>query len=317
MQGEPCWVGIDVSKAFLDVALSPKGRPWQLANDSRGIDQLRRELMRLEPMLVVLEATGGFEARAAEALRTAGLKVAVVNPRQVRDFARAMGRLAKTDRIDAETLALFAERVRPEPNQPTSESEQALDELLSRRRQLVEMLTQEKNRLGMARPGLRRGIEQHIRFLEKQLRQVEEHLDQVVEQDEKLSARDQLLQTVPGVGPVLSRTLLGELPELGRLSRKQIAALVGVAPLAQDSGTMRGKRMVWGGRSSVRTVLFMAAIVAARWNPVIRAFYERLRSAGKPAKVALVACMRKLLVILNAMVKAETAWNPKLLGASS
>lgn len=317
METEPCWAGIDVSKATLEVALTPKGSPWQIANNPKGIARLEQELLRLAPELVVLEATGGLEAPAAETLRAAGLRVAVVNPRQVRDFARAMGRLAKTDRIDAETLALFAERVRPEPKEQPSESERRMDALLSRRRQLLEMLTQEKNRLVSAPPSVRRGIEQHIRFLEKEIKKVEHDLDGVVEQDPALRSKDELLRSVPGVGPVLSRTLLGELPELGRLSRKQIAALVGVAPLPRDSGAMRGKRMVWGGRSPVRRVLFMAAVVAARWNPVIRMFYARLRSAGKPAKVALTACMRKLVVILNAMAKSATPWAAEMVPSTA
>ena len=312
MESSPCWAGIDVSKATLDVAVTPAGGSWHITNDPRGIPTLQRELVWLKPMLVVLEATGGFETPAADVLRAAGLSVAIVNPPQVRAFAKAMGRLAKTDRIDAESLALFAERVRPEPNQQPSQAERALDELLARRRQLVEMLTQEKNRLGTARPLVRGSIQQHIRVLEEELRRIERELDQLVSGEEELRAKEALLQSVPGVGPVVSRTLLGELPELGRLSRKLVAALVGVAPLARDSGSIRDKRMVWGGRNSVRAVLFMAAVVATRCDPVIRRFYGRLRSVGKPAKVALTACMRKVLVILHAMAKNATPWTVEM-----
>jgi transposase len=256
----------------------------------------------------VLEATGGFEHAVVAALAAAGLPVVVANPRQVRDFARATGQLAKTDAIDAQVLALFAERVRPEPRRLPDEAAQALDALLTRRRQLLDMLVAEKNRLGFARPVVRRGITQHIRWLERRLGDVDHELGQMIEHSPVWRATDDLLRSVPGVGPVLSRTLLGELPELGQLNRKQIAALVGVAPLARDSGTLRGKRVVWGGRAPIRTVLYMSTLAAARCNPVIRAFYLHLRAAGKPAKVALTACMRKLLVILNAMVRANTHW---------
>jgi transposase len=240
----------------------------------------------------------------------AGLPVVLANPRQVRDFARATGQLAKTDAIDAQVLALFAERVRPEPRPLPDEAAQALDALLTRRRQLLDMLVAEKNRLGFARPVVRRGITQHIRWLEGRLGDVDHELGQMIEHSPVWRATDDLLRSVPGVGPVLSRTLLGKLPELGQLTRTQIAALVGVAPLARDSGTLRGKRMVWGGRAPIRTVLYMSALAAVRCTPVIRVFYRRLRAAGKPAKVALTACMRKLLVILNAMVRSNTPWQP-------
>jgi transposase len=231
----------------------------------------------------------------------------VVNPRQVRDFGRACGELAKTDRIDAALLALFAARVQPEPRAPT-ETAQALDALLTRRRQLLEMLTAERNRLGFARGRVRRDIDQHIRWLQKRLKDVDRDLQAAVQASPVWRATEDLLRTVPGVGRVVSCTLLGELPELGQLTRKQIAARVGVAPHARDSGTLRGKRMVWGGRAQVRAVLHMGALVAAKFNPVIRAFYQRLRAAGKPARVALTACLRKLLVILNAMVRTGERW---------
>lgn len=257
----------------------------------------------------MLEATGGFEHVIVAAVASAGLPVVVANPRQVRDFGRAIGQLAKTDRIDAALLALFAERVRPEPRPLPDAAAQALEAVLTRRRQLLEMLTAERNRLGFARaPQIRRGIQQHIRWLERQLVDVDRDLAHAIQASPVWRATEDLLRSVPGIGPIVSRTLIGELPELGRLSRKQIAALVGVAPLARDSGTLRGKRLIWGGRAAVRAVLYMGALVATRHNPVIRAFYQKLRTAGKPAKVALTACMRKLLVILNAMVRTETPW---------
>jgi len=300
----PVLVGIDVAKASLDVAVRPSGERWQLANEAAALPTLLARLQPLAPTLVVLEATGGFEHAVAAALAAAGVPIVVANPRQVRDFARATGQLAKTDAIDAQTLALFAERVRPVPRPLPDAAAQALDAVLTRRRQLLEMLTAERNRLGLARPPVARRIRHHIRWLERELADVDRDLGRLIEQSPVWRAKDDLLQSVPGVGPVVSRTLLGELPELGRLTPKQIAALVGVAPLARDRGT----RCVWGGRAPVRAVLDMGALVATRWHPVIRLFYQRLRTAGKPKKVALVACMRKLLTILNAMVRSETYW---------
>ena len=232
----------------------------------------------------------------------------VANPRQVRDFARATGQLAKTDALDAGILALFAERVRPTPRPLPDAAAQLLDAVLTRRRQLLEMLTAEKNRLGFAPKPLHRGIQAHIRWLERQLDDVTKELAGLIEASPVWRAKDDLLQSVPGVGPIVSSTLLGELPELGTLSHKQIAALAGVAPLARDSGTWRGKRMVWGGRASVRTALFMAALCGRRWNPTLQVFYDRLKAAGKPTKVAVIACARKLLTILNAMVRDNSRW---------
>ena len=307
------FVGVDVAKATLDVAVRPAGERWSVANDEPGIQSLVARLLPLGPVLVVLEATGGFEHAAAAALGAARLGVVIANPRQVRAFARAIGQLAKTDAIDAQVLALFAERVQPTPRPLPDEAAQILDALLTRRRQLVEMLVAEKNRLSAARRPVRHGIRQHIRWLERQLGGVDHELEEAVQASPLWRAQDDLLQSVPGVGPVLSRTLLAELPELGRLSRKEIAALVGVAPLARDSGTWRGRRAVWGGRAPVRAVLYMATVAAARCNPVIRVFYWRLRAAGKPAKVALTACMRKLLTILNAMVRTQSPWRPRAL----
>jgi transposase len=317
MTAPACFVGIDVAKATLDVAVRPGGERWSAPNDEAGIGALVARLQPLAPALIVLEATGGFETATVAAVAAAGLAVVVTNPRQVRDFARATGQLAKTDVLDAQVLALFAERVRPEPRPLPDAAVHALDALLTRRRQLLEMLTAEKNRLGFAAAPVRRGITQHIRWLERRLRDVDSDLEQAIRGSPLWRAKEDLLRSVPGVGPVVSRTLLGELPELGTLTHKQIAALVGVAPRACDSGTLRGKRMVWGGRAPVRAALYMGALVAARRNPVIRAFYERLRAAGKPAKVALVACMRKLLTILNAILRTGTPWRPVGAGATS
>ena len=303
-----CCVGLDVAKAQLDVAVRPSGEQWSVANDEAGIAQLVARVRALHPFLIVAEATGGFERAAIAALAAAGLPVVVANPRQVRDFARATGQLAKTDQLDAGILALFGERVRPAPRPLPDAATQLLDALLTRRRQLLEMLVAEKNRLGFAPKPLHRGIRQHIRWLERQLADVTKDIAQQIEQSPVWRAADDLLQSVPGVGPIVSYTLLGELPELGTLTHKQIAVLVGVAPLARDSGTLRGKRMVWGGRASVRTALFMAALCGRRWNPALKVFYDRLRAAGKPTKVALIACARKLLTILNAMVRDQSRW---------
>ena len=304
----PAFVGIDVAKAELVIAIRPSGDRWTVANDEVGIRALLKHLHQHATALVVLEATGGYERAVVAALAAARLPVVVANPRQVRDFARATGQLAKTDQIDAETLALFAERVRPEPRALPDEAATALDALLTRRRQVLEMIVAERNRLEHALPAVRRGITQHIHWLERQLHDVDRDLDDAIKASPVWRAKEDLLRSVPGVGPVLSRTLIGALPELGALPRKQIAALVGVAPLARDSGVLRGKRLVWGGRAPVRAALFMAALVGTRCNPVIRAFYHRLRVAGKPKKVALTACMRKLLTILNAMVRTNTTW---------
>jgi transposase len=313
MSAPVCFVGIDVSKATLDVAVRPAGGAWSAGNDDAGIAALVARLRPLGPALIVLEATGGFETAVAVALAAAGLDVVIANPRQVRDFAKATGQLAKTDVLDAHVLALFAERVRPAPRPLPDEAARGLDALLTRRRQLLEMRTAEQNRLGFATAAaVRRDIAQHIRWLERRLRDVDGDLEQVIRLSPVWRAKEDLLRSVPGVGPVVSRTLLGELPELGTLTHRQIAALVGVAPRARDSGTLRGKRIVWGGRASVRAALYMAALVASRYNPVIRTFHARLRAAGKAPKVALVACMRKLLTILNAMVRSNSHWRMPL-----
>jgi transposase len=303
-------VGIDVSKDQLDAALVPAGESWQTANDEAGIARLVERLHALQPATVILEATGGFELPLVGALLAAGLPATVVNPRQVRDFARATGQLAKTDAIDARVLAHFGEAVRPELRPLPDEATRELAALVARRRQLIEMLTAEKNRLRLAARAVRRDIEQHIRWLERRLSDLDGDLAQQVRSSPRWRESDDLLQSVPGIGPVSSVTLLAQLPELGRLNRKEIAALVGVAPLNRDSGTLRGRRRVWGGRSHVRATLYMATLAATRCNPAIRSFYTRLLAAGKPKKLALTASMRKLLITLNAMLRNNVPWQP-------
>ncbi|MDH5640234.1 MAG: IS110 family transposase [Nitrospira sp.] len=300
-------VGIDVSKAQLDVALRPEGR-FAVSNDETGLTQLIEHLHRVAPVRVVLEATGGLEIPLVGALAAAGLPVVVVNPRQVRDFAKATGKLAKTDALDAQTLARFAEVIQPALRPLPDEHTQTLAALVTRRRQLVEMLIAEKNRLRQAPKPIRPNLQAHIAWLEQALQQADTDLAEAIRHSPVWRENEALLRSAPGVGPVLSTTLLATVPELGTLAHKQLSALVGVAPLNRDSGTLRGRRTVWGGRAQVRAVLYMGAIVAARFNPVIRAFYQRLRAAGKAKKVALTACMHKLLVILNAMLKHRTPW---------
>jgi transposase len=301
------FVGIDVSQARLDIAVRP-GAPFSIAHTESALATLVEQLRALSPTLIVLEATGGMEIPLTSALATAGLPVVVVNPRQVRDFAKASGRLAKTDALDAQVLAQFAEVMRPQPRPFPDAEARALAALLTRRRQLVEMLTAEKNRLLSASSPIRKRVRTHIVWLERELEHTNTDLAEAIRQSPVWREKDELLQSVPGVGPVVTSTLLASLPELGMLTNKQIAALVGVAPLNRDSGTLRGRRTVWGGRAQVRAVLYMGALVAARFNPVIRAFYQRLCRGGKAKKVALTACMRKLLVILNTMIKHRTPW---------
>ena len=304
------YVGIDVAKTNIDIAVRPGGRVWQASYDAAGIDELISQSVSLTPTTVLLEATGGLEAPLAAALAAAALPVAVVNPRQVRDFAKATGQLAKTDVLDAQVLAHFAEAVRP-PIRPLRDADtQELNTLTTRRSQLMTMLVAEKNRLGRATPAVRSSIEVHIAWLEQEFKDLDKGLRQTLRQSPVWHNKDELLRSVPGVGEQLSVSLLAYLPELGTLDRKQIAALVGVVPLNRDSGTMRGKRTVWGGRARVRAVLYMAALVASRFNPVIRTFYQRLLAAGKPKKLALTACMRKLLTMLNAIVKTGRHWDP-------
>lgn len=310
------YVGIDVAKAQLDVFIRPTGECLSLTNDELGIRQLLGQLAPSD--FVILEATGGLEVPVASALGIGGIPVAVVNPRQVRDFARATGRLAKTDRLDAEVLARFGEVVQPTPRRLADAQAQAFEALLTRRRQLVEMLTAEKNRRTSAPKVLYRSIDEHIRWLEKRLSGLDDELGTMIRDTPIWRERDELLRSVPGVGTVLSRTLLAHLPELGELNRKQIAALAGLAPFNRDSGSLRGSRCIWGGRAEVRRVLYMATVAGVRSNPSIRTFYLRLRASGKHAKPALTACMRKLLVILNAMLRSKTQWQiPELATSSS
>jgi len=309
MPEDKVYVGIDVAKASMDVAVHQSQQRWSFSNDDEGIGKAVCCLREVAPALIVMEATGGIELPIAAALAAAGLPVAVVNPRQVRDFARATGKLAKTDAIDAQVIAHFAAALKPTPHPLPGAQAQEFDALLTRRRQVVEMLTAEKNRLSSApSKAVREHIKAHIGWLERELANINSDLGRRVRQSPIWREKDALLRSVPGVGPVLSFTFLADLPELGALDRKQIAALVGVAPLNHDSGALRGKRAIWGGRATVRAVLYMSTLAATRYNPVIRAFYRRLCAAGKAKKVALTACMRKLLTILNAMVKHHTPW---------
>jgi transposase len=311
MQERGVNVGVDVSKDRLDVHVEPSGERWSCEQTPEAHEALADRLAELKPQRIVLEATGGLESAVVAVLGARGLPVVVVNPRQVRDFAKAMGRLAKTDPIDAEGLALFGERVQP-PLRPLPDAASAeLDALVSRRRQLVEMLTMEKNHLHSARsPQVRASIQTIIAALQAQLSDVDRDLRQAVQDSPLWRAKADLLRSVPGVGKVLSTTLVADLPELGTLGPKALAALVGVAPLNRDSGKQRGKRSIWGGRAPVRSALYMGALVATKHNPILRVFYARLRARGKPAKVALVACMRKLLAILNAMIRDNQPWRP-------
>jgi transposase len=309
----PCFVGIDVAKARLDVHVLPAGTAFAVPNDPAGIADLVARLTPLGCGSVVLEATGGLEAPAVAALAAAGLPVSAVNPRQARDFARACGRLAKTDAVDAHALALFADRLRPAARPLPDDQTQALQALLARRRQLLEMRVAEQNRLGTARgAAVRKDITAHIAWLTRRGDALDADLAAAIRASPAWRAKDDLLRGVPGVGPAVARTLLADLPELGALSGRQITALVGLAPVAHDSGTRRGKRHIAGGRAGVRSALYMAALSAARYNPPLRAFRDRLRAAGKAAKVVLVAVARKLLVTLNAMLRDGQPWNPEL-----
>jgi transposase len=306
----PRYVGIDVSKRRLEVCLMPDGEVFTVANDQPGIDSLLQRLEEVGPELVVLEASGRYErpAAAAIAASSAGIAIAVVNPRQARDFAKAIGRLAKTDRIDACVLARFAGAVDPPPSVLPDAEASALQAILARRRQIMEMIVAENNRLQMAPEALKKRIQAHICWLEKELARTAGGLDEAIEASTVFKENEALLRSVPGVGPVLARTLLAELPELGELTHKRLCALVGVAPFNRDSGQRCGKREVWGGRAPVRAALYMGALVATRYNPVLKEFYGRLLGAGKPKKVALVACMRKLLSILNAVMRDRVPW---------
>ncbi len=304
------FVGIDVSKDRLDVAVLPSGESWSISNEDEAIQSLVKRIRSLKPELIVLEATGKLELPLVGALAAKGLTVAVVNPRQVREFARASGILAKTDRIDAQVLARFGERMRPEVRPLKDKETRELTALMTRRRQLVAMLVAEKSRLAAAPQVVRKDIKTNIAWLEKKLGKMNDHLADKIKNSPVWYEKDALLQSAPGVGAVLSTSLLADLPELGTLNRRQIAALVGVAPFNRDSGAFRGRRSVWGGRGQLRSALYMATLAATRSNPMIRSFYQRLREGGKPHKVALTACMRKLLITLNAILKTQTPWHP-------
>ncbi len=305
-------IGIDVSKDRLDVAVRPSGESFSVANDDKGHEELRKRVRKLKPERVVLEATGGYEAKVAHVLAVAKAPVVIVNPRQVRQFAQALGRLAKTDRIDAEVLAQFGEALKPEVRPLPSEAERALEALVSRRRQLVDMRANEAKRKQLAPTSVHESIDDLIEFLTKQIDEIDDNIDRVIRESDMWRAADERNQSVPGVGRVLSSTLTALLPELGTLNRKQIAALVGVAPLNKDSGRQEGRRRTWGGRAPIRAVLYMATVVACRFNETLKAVHDRLVANGKPEKVALVACMRKLLTILNAMARDSKDWNPQL-----
>jgi transposase len=306
------WVGIDVAKDHLDVHVRPTGLAFRVANDEAGIADLVGRLQELRPTALVLEATGGYEIPVVAALAAAGLAPAVINPRQARRFAEGVGRLAKTDAIDAAVLAHFAQAVCPEPRPVADAEARALSDLLTRRRQLVQMRVSEQHRLPTASGAIRKNIQRHIDYLDRQIRKLEDDLAEAVQASPAWRARDELLQSVPGVGPQVSRTLLAELPELGSTSGRQMAALCGLAPFNRDSGRRRGPRSIYGGRSHVRAALYQAALVAMRWNVPLKGVYQGLLARGKAKKVALIAVARRLLVILNALVRNGSPWQEKL-----
>jgi transposase len=308
MNEQDLYVGIDVSQNRLDVAINPSELHWQVEYTPEGMDQLAKQLQELPPTLIVLEATGGIEIAVAAKLASVPLPVAVVNPRQVRDFARASGRLAKTDRLDAQTIAHYAQALKPEARFLPDEERRALAALVARRAQLTEMITAEQHRLSRAHSPVAQRIETHLRWLRQELADMNHEIEASIRQSPLWRHRDEILQSAKGAGPVFSATLIGGVPELGRLKGKEISSLIGVAPFNDDSGRKRGKRRVWGGRAQVRRALYMATLSAVRYNPVLRQFYQHLLSVGKLKKVALTACMRKFLVILNAMVRDDVMW---------
>ncbi len=310
--GKGGFIGIDVAKNSMEVALHEAKDHWEYANDELGLAKLVAKMKRLAPSLIVLEATGGYEVTVAAELQSRGFPVAVVNPRQIRDFARSVGILAKTDILDAKVIARYAATIQPPSRSLPDGQTQQLGTIITRRRQVIAMLTAEKNRLPQASPVVRVRIQKHIAFLEKELEDINQELQQLVEENPEMQAKNEIIQSVPGVGPNLAMTLLAEFPELGELDRKQTAALGGLAPYNRDSGTLRGKRAIWGGRDKVRSAAYMSTLSAIRFNPWLKVFFTRLREAGKPFKVAMVACMRKLLCILNAMLKSRTKWNYQL-----
>ena len=308
MTSSPLFVGIDVAKAALEMALRPSDQLWQVLYDDAHVEALVAQLSELSPTLIVVEATGGLERTLVAALVAARLPVVVINPRLARDFAKATGRLAKTDRIDAQVLAHYGEAIRPSLRPLPDADTQQLRALVDRRRQLMGMMSAEQSRLNTSPARICDSIAYHLTWLRQQVASLDDDLDGMLKASPLWLERDAILQSTPGVGPILSRTLMSQLPELGNLNRKEIAALVGVAPFNRDSGTWRGRRTIWGGRATVRAVLYMSTLVATRYNPVIREFYESLLAVGKVKKVALIACMRKLLTILNAMIKNQQRW---------
>lgn len=305
---EQQWVGIDVCQKYLDVYIRPSGKLFQLTNDEFGIAELIQTLKEIKPELIVLEATGGMELNAAIELTQAEFAVAIINPRQVRDFAKATGQLAKTDAIDAKILAHFADAIRPQVREIKDESSRQLQDLVQRRRQISDMITAEKNRLRGKSNVVQSDISEHIEWLEEKLKAIESQIKNAITECEDWKQKKKLLTSVPGVGEVVAATLISSLPELGKLSHKSLSYLVGLAPLNRDSGKSRGKRRIWGGRANIRCVLYMAALVAVRFNPVIKTFYQRLLDKGKLKKVALTACMHKLLILLNAIVRDSQTW---------
>ena len=308
----PVFIGIDVSKEWVDVAVRPTGEAWRVNQDQEGMEALVLRLQAMSPQCIVMEATGGYEAPIAAALGAAGLPVAVVNPRQVRDFARSQGKLAKTDRLDAAVIAHFGQASGVTGQALRSPEARAFEGLVARRRQIIQMRTAEHLRLQRALPVVREGIEEVIALLNRQVKEIDDDLGRRLRESPLWREREELLRSVPGIGPATVFSLLAELPELGSLDRRGAAAVVGVAPLNRDSGKHRGSRRCWGGRGHVRAALYMAALVGVRYNPTLKEFYERLVRAGKAKKVALTACMRKLLTILNAMLKHHTTWNPQI-----
>jgi transposase len=308
VQKEKCYIGIDISKAMLDVFILPSEKYMQFRNDKEGIKKLIAKISAFSPELVVMEATGGYERLAANTLARADFHVAVKNPRQIRDFAKSMGILAKTDKVDGKTIALYGQKITPEANVVCNEDQQHLANLNARRRQLIDMITMEKNRLDKASKEIKKSIKETIKGLEKALGAIDESLQKSIEHNPNYVHKKTLLKSIKGVGDVVASALIADLPELGQGDAKQISALVGLVPYNRDSGTLRGKRTIWGGRASVRCALFMATLVAVRFNPQIKNFYESLCNRGKQKKVALVACMHKLIIIMNAMLKNNEPW---------
>lgn len=309
VQDKKCYIGIDVSKAILDVFVLPLSKHFQFKNDLKGIQKLAGKFLKLFPKaIIVMEATGGYEKPLAQSLTKSEFPVSVVNPRQIRDFARALGKLAKTDNIDAHVIAIFAEKMQPKANVVCDKNQQILSENNARRRQLVDMITMEKNRLDKASNSQEKSIKRVLKTLEKELEVVNKSQELAIQKDPRYAQKNKLLQSIKGIGPVVAAGIISDLPELGCVTAKEIAALAGVAPYNRDSGNLRGKRAIWGGRASVRCILYMATLVATRYNAQIKAFYQRLCNAGKLKKVAIIACMRKLLIIMNAMIKNNQTW---------